>query len=358
MLLPSKLGRALYGAGIRRHLARTAPPRTILELGSDYFRGATTYPMGLIAAKGGGPAPVRIFTQLEGPGSLLPPEALHLVADDYGSPWMLSPSRTPLPSENAAPMASVERVALRRGFMTGCNDAFLLGPEETFPGHQIYALRGGDLGPFEFVVKDRMAWTHDLTSGRPKSALPAELAERLHPHEDRLRRRNGLRASDPFWRVFRTGPHLYGHKVAWRDIGPELQAVAVPPEVDGVPVVPLNTVYFVPVSTRQQALLLAGFLNSKPVRRWVDQVAERASGGYRRYFAWVLSLLPLPTRLAEVMQRPVAEADLDPAVATLLQLSRRAHEGHCDEPALAAAVTDLYAASPPAVLRTLPGVGA
>lgn len=367
MLVPSKLGRALYGAGVRRLLSAQAPPRTLLELGSDYFRGATTYPMGLVAKRSAPAVPIRVYTDLTGPGTLVSPDGLHLVPGDHGAPWLLGPQHQ-LAVAGTAPLASLDGVRLRRGFMTGCNEAFCLEPAESFPGHEVHILRGADLSSFGFETAARMLWTHDTPGGHVRPALPMDVLERLRPYETRLRLRDGVRPSDPFWRVLRTGPHLFGHKVAWRDIGPELQAVAVPPEVDGVPIVPLNTVYFVPVPSREQALLFAAFLNSAPVRAWTDQVAERASGGYRRYFAWVLSLLPVPKILGDVIAAPESRAravlDEHPTLAALLALSHRAHGGEHVTQAVDDAVRRLYAEAGSArcavrgVQRRLPGVGA
>ncbi len=347
MLVPSKIGRALYGAGIRRLLAAHAPPRTLIELGSNYFRGATTYPMGLVAARGVGAVPVRVHHDLSGPGVVLPPDALPLIPGDTGAPWLLGGSMARPP--NAVALASVPGVRLRRGFMTGCNEAFELGPDQTVPNAEIHVLRGGDLAPFRFTPSRRMVWTHDTVNADPLKHLPDELAEHLEPFRARLASRPGLRPSDPYWRVLRTGSHLLGHKVAWRDIGPILQAVAVPPTVDGNHVVPLNTVYFIPVPSRAQALLLAAFLNSTPVRRWVDQIAERASGGYRRYFAWVLSLLPVAPLLGEAF---VAGADRwtkvsqRPEIARLLSLSEAAHNAEIDQDAIDHAVAQLQLPGP------------
>jgi hypothetical protein len=35
-------------------------------------------------------------------------------------------------------------------------------------------------------------------------------------------------------------------------------------------------------------------LNSLPVKAFARAVAERARGGYRRHFAWVVKLIPVP----------------------------------------------------------------
>jgi hypothetical protein len=42
------------------------------------------------------------------------------------------------------------------------------------------------------------------------------------------------------------------------------------------------------------ARALATLLNGPIARAWLNAVAEPARGGYRRYFGWTMSLLPLP----------------------------------------------------------------
>jgi hypothetical protein len=60
------------------------------------------------------------------------------------------------------------------------------------------------------------------------------------------------------------------------------------------PVVPLNTVYFIPAADDAEARLLAGVLNSLPVRCFARAIAERAKDARFRFFAWTIATLPLP----------------------------------------------------------------
>jgi hypothetical protein len=107
--------------------------------------------------------------------------------------------------------------------------------------------------------------------------------------------------------------------VAWQDLADTLKAVAIPALVRGpagrdVPVVPLNTVYFIPTTSHEEALLLAALLNSLPVRTFARAIAERAKDARFRFFAWTIALLPLPRRWNQ-----------GPAAAELLRISRAAH---------------------------------
>ena len=97
----------------------------------------------------------------------------------------------------------------------------------------------------------------------------------------------------------RVGPELLGHKVVWQDIALDLGAAAVParirgPAGDDVPVIPLNTVYFLAVRSERHALLVAALLNSLPLRVFARAIAERAKDARFRFFAWTVAALPVP----------------------------------------------------------------
>src|SRR5690606_31161329 len=108
-----------------------------------------------------------------------------------------------------------------------------------------------------------------------------------------------------------------------------LNAVALPAAARGVdgsprPLIPLNTVYFVPVEDPDQALRLAALLNSLPVRTFARAVAERAKDARFRFLAWTVSVLPVPDGW-----------DRASAGARLLALSREAHRRGAVPPAAA-----------------------
>src|SRR5690606_19182720 len=119
--------------------------------------------------------------------------------------------------------------------------------------------------------------------------------------------------------LHRLSPGMYGHKVVWSDLAADLRAAAVPATVrtrtgTDVPVVPLNTVYFITTSCERDALLLAAYLNALPVRTFARAIAERAKDAHFRFFAWTVSMLPLPR---DWRTAPCAER--------VLELSRAAH---------------------------------
>jgi hypothetical protein len=94
--------------------------------------------------------------------------------------------------------------------------------------------------------------------------------------------------------------------------------------------VALNSCYVTRCRDACDAHALAALLNSPLARAWVNAAAEPARGGYRRYLAWTLALLPVP-------------ADWTRARAILAPISQRAHNGgQIGENDLFDAVVDAY----------------
>jgi len=111
------------------------------------------------------------------------------------------------------------------------------------------------------------------------------------------------------------------------------------PAGDARPLVPLNTVYFIAVPSAPEALLLAAYFNSLPLRTFARAIAERAKDARFRFFGWVVALLPLPAgwRSGDAARRllalskdahsrgeiqPDAQVELDAIVARKFGLSR------------------------------------
>ena len=97
---------------------------------------------------------------------------------------------------------------------------------------------------------------------------------------------------------------------------------------------PLNSCYVLPCADPADAQALAALLNSTLAAAWLGALAEPARGGYRRYLAWTVALLPLPR-------------DWPRARALLSPLAERAARG--EEPAageLDAAVLRAYRVRP------------
>jgi hypothetical protein len=96
--------------------------------------------------------------------------------------------------------------------------------------------------------------------------------------------------------------------------------------------IPLNTCYVIPVRRERHALCLAAWLNSSWCRAMAAVVADKASGGFLRFNARVVSGLPLPgavfeddTLLAlarDARAAPLRQNELDARTAELLSLTQ------------------------------------
>ncbi len=311
-LVPSKLARALYGGGVRKMLMTHARLVWLREVEEGAFTGATTYPMALVAIHTP-PAPgacVTLATAFHQPTSRVALWKLRLMATDLASPWLLSVlERQHVQSRCAgARLGDHASLQVRRGVMTGCNKAFLrdVTEEDAWGEMGLPLLRGENIQAWSYQTTETILWTHDHKQAAVLPVLPEAALAHLTPWVDSLIKRDGLGPKDPWWRILRTSPDVLGHKVAWKDMGKRLEAVAIPARVlyrgRLVPLIPLNTVYFLPVARADQALVLAAWLNATPVRALAATLAERARGGYRRFFAWVIAMLPMPPILARALQ--------------------------------------------------------
>jgi hypothetical protein len=160
-------------------------------------------------------------------------------------------------------------------------------------------LRGADVRAWNATANSRIINVPSRAARRGSPAQTPRLNRYLARHEAALRERRGVKAGDPVGALSGITAATLGHKVVWRDIAETLSAAAVPDLVRGdtgkpVPVIPLNTVYFVAVPDRDTALLLAAYLNSLPLRVLARAAAERAKDAHFRFFAWTVGTLPLP----------------------------------------------------------------
>lgn len=281
---------------------------------------------------------------------------LPVLPDDPESPWMLAPPATRAAlrrMQQAGPLlGTIPGLRVRRGVVTGANDVLIFrdvapklgglarvralgwdrARKERRPAgdaRRFQALveeealrplvRGSDIAAWRFRTVDHVCWIHDDRTAAPLPP-PPRLARYLDRHRDALRARSGERDTLPPGALFRLTEATLGPKVAWHDLALTLEAAALPARVRGtagrdVPLVPLNTVYFVPTTTHECALLLAAYLNSLPVRTFARAVAERAKDARFRFLAWTVALVPLPEGW-----------DAGPAAARLREISARAHE--------------------------------
>jgi len=259
------------------------------------------------------------------------------------------------------------RLRIRRGAMTGANDALLFARAERKLGDAIVAwrdgtddrsaaassllhvddlcpvVRGAGIRPFRFDSSGFVAWCHDDATARPRPAS-RRLARALLPMRARLHARPGWRPELPDGVLFRIDDSMLRPRIAWRDIATDLEVVPLPARVYTLgterPLVALNTVYFIAVEDDDTSLALAAVLSALPSRVFARAVAERAKDARFRFFAWVVAALPLPRRwseggmareLAELGERarqargidPSLQSAIDETAARMLGLSRR-----------------------------------
>jgi hypothetical protein len=249
------------------------------------------------------------------------------------------------------PLGAVPGLRVRRGVVTGANDVLVLRSVDARLGGLVQVraegarragregaaataveafhavieasavrplIRGAELDAWRWQGGTGVIWIHD-DEGVAAAQPPRRVAAYLARHEARLRRRTGGRSGAHPAGLLRLTPATLGWKVAWHDLADTLKAVAVPerwrsPWGTEGPVIPLNTVYFLPAPGEEDALVLAALLNTLPVRTFARAIAERAKDARFRFFAWTLALLPLPAGWRD-----------GPAGRELLRLSRSAH---------------------------------
>ncbi len=144
--------------------------------------------------------------------------------------------------------------------------------------------------------REWIIWTHDdpaLESPGPLAELPTHAARWFGHWRHRLAARSDTRGHLPWWALFRTGGACPTHpRVVWADVGRAPRAACLP---SGDTTVPLNSCYVARAPDLIDAQALTALLNSAVAAAWLNILAEPARGGYRRYLAWTVGLLPLPS---------------------------------------------------------------
>jgi hypothetical protein len=171
-------------------------------------------------------------------------------------------------------------------------------------------LRGEMVTPWQIRPSaSAIVWTH-AADGAPLAALPRRTARWLAPWRSRLASRSDLRGARAWWSLFRIeGAAEERARVVWCDFGRAPRAALLPA---GDATVPLNSCYVLPCDALLDALAFTALLNSTLAAAWLNAIAEPARGGWHRYLAWTVALLPLPHdwERARTLLAPIAERAL------------------------------------------------
>lgn len=338
LLLPVKLWGSLAGGGVRAFVASSS---RILRI-EDHAHttsgfDAAVYPSLLVARRRGddssGAPSSKIEISVHDGGSSAAEWRLaseRLPFDDSpGAPWLLLPpdARRPFDRlrELGKPLAESELGRPHLGVKCGCNAAFIVEiihadddvADVVTADRRRISIERSVLRPLikgESLRRwhapptcDAIVWTHD-ERGLPLRSLPARAARWLGQWRRQLAARTDARRASHWWSLFRTeAARADRARVVWGDLGREPRASVLRPSD---PRVPLNTCYVMRCRDDADAFAVSALLNSPLARAWLDAIAEPARGGYRRYFGWTMSLLPVPNdwQRARNLLAPLGEA--------------------------------------------------
>ncbi|HVX41439.1 MAG TPA: hypothetical protein VHB25_17875, partial [Gemmatimonadaceae bacterium] len=317
LLLPVKLWQSLAGGGARRFVAEEM--RVLLI--EDHTEApaafdAAVYPSLLVARRLPSPdAPVTVSSYHCGSAPLRWRARWSSIPfdDSPGAPWLLLPpdARRAFDRVRGAGGPLAESVIGRPhlGVKCGCNDAFVVQLVDCDDDVAVIEGSDGRRATIERVLLRPLArgehlarwnrpersewiiWTHDA-GGAPLERLPAHAARWFARWRHALMSRTDARHGARWWSLFRTeSARTDRPRVIWCDLGREPRASVI---ATGDGLVPINSCYAARCADDRDAFTLAALLNGPLARAWLNAIAEPARGGYRRYFGWTLSLLPLP----------------------------------------------------------------
>jgi len=349
-VITSKILQTLYANALRKKLLQEC---TIKKL-SDYslyarplFEGATNYPLILAVQKkrpsGTHGVNVKVcnpngntieFTQVQ--------SELPLLLNDVESPWILVPPRVLQVFRKMQSSMSITNDPMQRnrllgetglktwmGVKTSLNAVFVVkhiepsdSPNEVVIRSEGYysrlgiherqkyttriekgslrpILRGKNIEAWRIEVQDYIIWTHDDETGDVLEALPPRAKSYFENHAKALQNRSDYKKTMPIWTIFRVSPEKLKDKVVWHELARMLECAYVPShildkQVGERLIVPIQTVYLIPVEKPSHGLILSALLNSLPIRTYAASFAERARGAYFRHISWVVGLLPIP----------------------------------------------------------------
>lgn len=363
-VITAKIQQALYANQLRRDLVTQ---KTLVRL-SDYslyplplFEGAVNYPL-VLSVRNQKPAADSVC-QIQVTNSKkqqscfqVPQKELSFLPDDPESPWLMAPPEVVAVfrkiQTNGQLLGENDSTRPRRGIVTSANPLFILtGVEQTESTSEVMVttegkevlrieksavrplIRGRDLHAWGYSVRESIIWTHDDKSGEVLESLPERAESYFTNHAKELQGRDDYKEGMPIWTVFRVSPEKLGLKVAWKKYGTEMQSAMVEREhsiklAGGKLLVPLQTVYFIPVERREDGLLIAGVFNSVPFKTLMMSFAVRARGAYFHYTAWIVGLGVLPvssSTIEESWKNYHGEAAEPQTLEQIVRLSKVLH---------------------------------
>jgi Eco57I restriction-modification methylase len=367
-VLTAKLQQALYANELRRDLVSA---RTLVRI-IDYslypltlFQGAVNYPM-ILAVSNAAPTPeskcaVVLSNSNDAKLSFeVKQTAMPLIQGDLESPWLLSPSDVVTVfrkmQRNGRMLGEVDRTRARMGVKTGANEIFVVNsvvPTEksdevlaTFEDEDETSariessclrplVRGRNIRRWGYTVHDSIVWTHDDESGQPLEKLPLRLTKYFSDATRMavLAKREDYKDEMPIWTIFRVSSEKLGVKVAWKKYGTHMQSVVLNKRHENgeAPrlLVPLQTTYFIPVKTGDEAFVLAGIFNSVVFSTFLMSYAVRARGAYFHFTAWIVGLGVTPVTSSD-LKRDFRAFSGDTAseeiMAEITRLSKQLHK--------------------------------
>lgn len=141
---------------------------------------------------------------------------------------------------------------------------------------------------------------HAIPEDRLKSAFP-DAWSFLHARRIKLRARPRITENVPFYNIlYLSRNKMSPWKVAFPEVSPMIEASVIPPKVTDTTlgerfVIPDHKVYYVTVSSEDEAHFVAGILNSSIATAFVYQLTTPKAGiPWRDYHQWNIAMLPLP----------------------------------------------------------------
>ena len=299
LLLPVKLWRSLAGSALREFIAQSVTVCRLDDLSeSRQIFDAAAYPSLLVGRKD-------------------PIGSGHIVATlsfdgTPGAPWLTltRDARLAFDRLRGTGDALHRRFGLPRlGVKSGCNAAFVVKVTDSAREVACVVDADGQTGVIELdllrpvlrgdsvtrwrasKVHEWIIWTH-ADNGVALERLPERATQWLRRRYGTLVARTDAARQKRWWSLFRVDAADWRRaRVVWADFGRRPRALVLPA---GDRTVPMNTCYVLPCDDETDAWTLAALLNSTLAAAWLNAIAEPARGGYRRYLAWTVGLLPLP----------------------------------------------------------------